>query len=375
MTSPPVATLSGVTVPMPDGISLSTDVYLPPNGGRSPVLLCRTPYGKAAVPRDPDIFGDVGVYLEAGYAVVVQDCRGTGTSEGSFRFLVDEEPDGVSTIRWCASQPWSDGSVGTFGGSYLSMAQYRAAHGGDIHHGAMSISVTPTLLYGDFLYRGGALCLAAAYDWARGRQDADAARSGHPPIDLATTDALAHIPLRDAPGLTGRFAEMYREWLEHPHLDGYWKRWREALSPRRSVPTMHLAGWYDVFLEGTIAGYRRALRARPSRPQTLVIGPWTHLGRTGRFPDRDFGPTAAASAIVPRLEVEFFDRALRGATTESAPVRIFTMGADVWRSFERWPPDDIRAQSLFLAAPEGEGVLQKSPSTDPGETRFEFDPR
>jgi putative CocE/NonD family hydrolase len=55
-----------------------------------------------------------------GYAVVVQDCRGTGRSEGDFRFMVNEGPDGVDAIAWCAEQPWSSGSVGMFGSSYLS---------------------------------------------------------------------------------------------------------------------------------------------------------------------------------------------------------------------------------------------------------------
>src|SRR5687767_2887407 len=90
-----------VRVPMRDGIQLSTHVFRPEGPARQlPVLLIRTPYGKGA-----DLLPGYRVFIESGYAVVVQDVRGRYASEGVFRPPVQEENDGDDTIRWIARQP------------------------------------------------------------------------------------------------------------------------------------------------------------------------------------------------------------------------------------------------------------------------------
>src|SRR4030095_5239598 len=106
---------------MRDGVKLYADIYRPQREGKFPVLVVRTPYG---VQRDGMHESKVG-FAQQGYAVVVQDVRGRYQSEGKWERFRSEAEDGYDTIQWAAAQPWSNGKVGTEGGSYLGHVQWR----------------------------------------------------------------------------------------------------------------------------------------------------------------------------------------------------------------------------------------------------------
>ena len=113
-----------VAVAMRDGVTLYADVYRPDADGPLPVLLQRTPYDKTQ-----NRTGSLDVMRAAshGYAVVVQDTRGSYASEGEFYPFLDEPNDGYDTVQWCAEQPWSSGKVGMFGRSYVGATQWLCA--------------------------------------------------------------------------------------------------------------------------------------------------------------------------------------------------------------------------------------------------------
>jgi len=117
-----------VMVPTRDGANLAADVYHPVRNGwplkhKLPTLLERTPYDK----RQTEGRNRATFFARNGYTVVVQDCRGCFESEGEFYFLINEPYDGYDTIEWIASQPWSNGRIGTYGTSYMSWVQSAAA--------------------------------------------------------------------------------------------------------------------------------------------------------------------------------------------------------------------------------------------------------
>ena len=88
---------------MRDGVTLYADVYRPTSTGRFPVLLARTPYGKDLALST--IFPSMHILraVRAGYVVVIQDCRGTFSSEGQFEYCFHEGKDGFDTVEWAAS--------------------------------------------------------------------------------------------------------------------------------------------------------------------------------------------------------------------------------------------------------------------------------
>jgi len=119
-----------VMVRMRDGVELATDTWVP-DRVPAPALLVRLPYGKDLTALlgyglMPNLFA----LIEAGYALVYQDCRGTFRSGGEFVPMVNEPDDGADTIAWLVEQPWCDGNIGTFGPSYLGFVQWAS---GDHH--------------------------------------------------------------------------------------------------------------------------------------------------------------------------------------------------------------------------------------------------
>ncbi len=127
-------------VTMRDGVELATYVYLPVGTGPFPTLVLRTPYGLPLTPiggfQDDDALEETGLpdeevgwplVTDAGFALVVQETRGTGASGGVNSALTTEGPDGYDTVEWVADQPWSNGRIGIMGDSAAGVAAALAA--------------------------------------------------------------------------------------------------------------------------------------------------------------------------------------------------------------------------------------------------------
>jgi putative CocE/NonD family hydrolase len=147
-----------VMVPMRDGVKLATDLYRLEGESPTPVLVVRTPYNKDGLSGSSDIF-DILRAVQSGYTVVAQDVRGRYASEGRFNPHVQETADGVDAFAWAAAQPWSDGAVGTFGGSYLGSTQWLPARERPPALRAMAPSITFSDGYEGCSYQGGAKVL------------------------------------------------------------------------------------------------------------------------------------------------------------------------------------------------------------------------
>ncbi len=126
----------------------------PPSGSYLPVLLQRTPYRRATT------WGyDVDFAQRAasrGYVVFLQDVRGRYTSDGEWYPFLHESEDGYDTIEWIAAQPYSDGRVGMFGGSYVGATQMLAAIAHPPHLAGICPVVTASDYHNGWTYQGGA---------------------------------------------------------------------------------------------------------------------------------------------------------------------------------------------------------------------------
>ena len=143
-----------VDIRMRDGIITRADIYRPAGDGPFPVLLQRTPYGKKGSSLDLALLA-----AERGYAVILQDTRGRWASEGQHYPFRDEFADGYDSVEWAGAQPWSNGNVGMFGGSYVSYTQWAAAVTKPPSLKAIFPSVSWGDTYADLVYPGGALAL------------------------------------------------------------------------------------------------------------------------------------------------------------------------------------------------------------------------
>ena len=120
-----------VEIPVHDGIKIAAAVYRPPEPGRYPALLAASPYrfDNNLAPAVPVFLwretGPIDYYLRHGYAFVHMDVRGTGRSQGEYRYMDEaEQRDLYDVIVWITRQPWSNGKVGGIGQSYYARMQW-----------------------------------------------------------------------------------------------------------------------------------------------------------------------------------------------------------------------------------------------------------
>jgi hypothetical protein len=161
------------------------------------------------------------------------------------------------------------------------------------------------------------------------------------------TEGFEHLPTKDFPGLDSGLAKYYYDWLAHPDFDDYWKKLCiEDHHSEIDVPAMHVGGWYDIFLGGTIRNYMGMKESGANETarggQKLIIGPWSHGARGSTMAGRHyFGIMADPAATdIDGMHLRWFDHWLnngKNGITDEPPVRIFVMGDDQWREEQEWP--------------------------------------
>ncbi len=328
-------------VPMRDSIRLATDVYFAPGsfGAPRPVVLIRTPYGKSGWA--DDLYSPI--YLNQDYHLVVQDLRGTHDSEGgeSFLLFVNSYKDGVDTIDWILDQSWSNGKIASAGVSALCLNQYYYAGMGPDGLLAQQLWFGTPEMFDHAIFQG-SYHKSSVETWVKSTSPSNWE------YQIDTLFSLT-IPkneiLYNSTSLSNPIG---------PHYSNV------------SVYGIHVGGWYDHFLQGTIDGYigyddYGATRAQGH--QKLVMGPWTHGsiygGQQGElfYPDNSNG-----FDLLLDWEIGIFDEALLGIPTDwtGARVAYYLMGdVDVssddwnyWRYAYDWPLDYVN-DTWYLTADKG----------------------
>lgn len=356
ITIPGVSVELDVPVSMRDGTILRVDVYRPDEAGVYPVLLIRIPYDKTQ--SENVIYAHPSWYARQGYIVVCQDTRGRYRSDGVFYPFRYEAEDGYDTIEWCGHLEGSTGKVGMYGASYGGATQLLAATERPPSLGALIPSVTASQYYDGWTYNGGAFALAFALSWAASlginvaqkRGDHQAA-SGY---SVAFASALAldwSLPLDAIQALDNQDTPFFNDWIAHPTYDDYWKQWSiDEDYSRIEVPVLHVAGWYDIFLSGSVKNFvgmrNGAGNAHARANQRLLIGPWYHI------PWRPLGGAVLETAspyAFDEWQIDWFDRHLKSAPVAADPaVRIYVSREGRWRDFDNWPPAESKPIEYFL---------------------------
>lgn len=405
-----------LSVPMRDGVRLALDLYLPAgtlaNGAALPVILERTPYGKHLPSRSERRAGEAApmgraavarYFVERGYAVAYQDCRGRYASEGRFVKYTSEGEDGADTCAWLLRQPWCDGRIGTMGLSYAAHTQAAlGCEGAPGVHAMFLDSGGFSNAYQNGIRQGGAFEMKQV-TWALGQALASEEARADPGMRAALRDvdldawlarvhawAPGHSPLSASP----EYEDFVFEQWRHGAFDDYWRQGGLYAAGRYDrfvrAATVHMSSWYDPYARSACDNY---LGLRDAGPCALVLGPWTHGNRSQTWSgDVDFGQEAVLDGHLAEdflaMRAAWFDRHLRrdDAAPPVAPVRIFVMGGGdgrkdaggrmrhggAWRTEAAWPLARARATPWYLRE---DGALAPVPPTRDGASAdWTYDP-
>ncbi|MHC4541741.1 MAG: CocE/NonD family hydrolase, partial [Planctomycetota bacterium] len=343
---------------MRDGTILRADVHRPDRGGPYPVLVQRTPYGKA---------GNFDRFVKAGYIVVSQDVRGRYESEGKWegfwRISSHAAPDGYDTVEWAANLPGSSHKVGTFGRSASGNQQWRLA---PLHPpslvaiSAQSMPVSRHDQESTGTIRPGALLrgfVTVGSPDMRRRTNSPGVHTEWEGLKLWKQDEsekwVNFLPRIDLPQeLFQDQADSIKYWLKYPHFDPL--RLHEVCRDI-SVPNLDVIGWYD-FANGDLLLFRTMIKEAKTgvarRGSRVIIGPWSHASPGRRhFGPIDFGP--AAQLDIKSLQIRWFDywlKSVQNGVDKDAPVRIFIMGDNRWRDEQSWPLQRAKEKIFFITS-------------------------
>ncbi len=394
-TNPPYKVTIETDLPVlqPDGTRLYVDLYRPSGGGPYPALLINQPYGKFAA--QSHCYAPPAWYARQGYIVVAQDTRGRFSSEGDFYPFRTDAQDIGATIQWVRALPGCNGRVATYGFSYGGMNQLLAA----TRQPEGLVTAVPAFtshdLYEDWHYVGGAFALGFAATWALSLAQEGARKKGDLDLMLRLKDAGTEFPQRfwRAPlgelfpsGEFRKVAPYYYDWLEHPTRDAYWDALCAPEQYRNiQVPMLHIGGWYDTFLEGTLKNFielkSMGVDARARQTQRLIVGPWYHMPWAMQVGAVDFGPEAAN--LMDEYQLEWFNCWLKDLPCiwdGHPPVRIFVMGENRWRDEADWPLSRAKEMRLYLHSGgransnSGNGWLSQDSPPDELPDLFVYDP-
>lgn len=372
-----IRVMSHRAVAMRDGVTLYADIYLPKKAGKYPTIVVRTCYG---VQRD-GVHDEMIRFAQNGFAVVMQDGRGRYESDGKWTPFFDEAKDGYDTIEWAAKQPWSNGKVGTQGGSYLGWDQWAAIALAPPSLVTAFPRVASTSIYKNWAYFGGAFRLSFNYGWGvvrmpfRIMQPQFWHSTGIAPDEMKYEKILWTLPLKTADlAAAGTEVDHWRKWVDHATYDDYWKLASvEERFGDIKVPVHTHGGWFDIFLAGTINGYVGMKHLKGTK---MTVGPWGH-GPSTKFGEVDFGAHAMRS--LPERELQWFNYYLKGEQNgldREPPVEIFYMGANKWAKHADWPVPGTQYKPLYLDAGKTGGgkVLAWEKPAVSSEATYAYDP-
>lgn len=341
---------------MRDGVTLPANVYLPheTSSKKFPCVLVRHPLGKDSL--DPHWL----TLVQGGYSLVIQSTRSCCDETGkAIPYLTDGwsddrmPADGYDTVQWLASADFCEGSVSTIGVSATGITEFLLAPASPPNLRCQFIEMAAPSMYQYAIYPGGQFRKEQVEGWLR-------VHKRHPSVT---------------------------EWLKgKSSYDAFWGRFNAIeYADQIRVPQLHVGGWYDIFLQGTIDAFFAAQQhSQPEARQKhkLIIGPWGHRWRSsGKL--GDFTLTAKQTTppvpITHKLWLDYHARGVQNEVAQAPVVQYYVMGpfdgspskGNCWKTADSWPPPGADYNRYFLSS---HGKLSTK-EHDGKPISVEFDPK
>lgn len=345
----------GLKIPMRDGVHLNATLYRPDTDQPVPAIFTLTPYiADSYHPR-------AEYFARRGLAFVLVDCRGRGNSDGIFEPFVHESQDGAHIVAWLGDQPWCNGSVTMWGGSYggfdqwMTLKQFPSQLKTIVPvasaHAGIDFPFFKNILYS---YEMQWLTLVSGVT-----PNANLFGEASFWIEKFRQLYLSQRPYRELDQVVGNPSPSFQTFLQHPMIDDYWKQmW---LTPQEyhqiDQPILTITGHYDGDQPGALHYYRQhMLHGTPEAcaRHYLVIGPWDHAGT--RTPNREFGGLKFGEASLVdmnKLHLDWYRwTLLDGPKPEFLKKRVayYLMGAETWKYADRLEDIAYEQRRFYLAS-------------------------
>jgi len=362
-------------ITMRDGVHLYATILFPsPLREPLPALFVFTPYSKdRALPL-------AQYFAKNDFIVVVADIRGRGDSEGSSLFFDRiNGKDGSDICNWISKQPWCNGKVGMFGGSYLGMVQWLILK----ENPSLLTTIVPTAAVApgiDFPFRNNIFytidaCWLALVNGRNMNLNAMVSNNDFW-NNVYRLHYMGDKPYRELIKSSGLKSEEFDIWMQHPSLDAYW----EEMLPephdyeKLDIPILTITGYYDDDQKGALHYYRNFMKYAQSEEKKnhyIIIGPWNHSGTrqpTHEIYDLKFGDRAVID--MNEIQLDWFKWTLKGRSQPEfikGRVSYFVMGENKWYYAENLDEISNDKLTLYLSSSDGmacdifhSGYLNKS---------------
>ncbi len=327
-----------------DGATVCTLVVRPrSSAGPLPALLNFTIYANPGTLMD-----EARRTASNGYAGVEGLTRGKGCSPDAPVPYEHDGADADAVIDWISRQPWSDGRVGMYGGSYEGFTQWAAAK--HLPKALKALMPSVTAAPGIDVPMEGNVPQSFVYYW---------------PFYTTTNKMLDDAPYNDR----GRWWKMKRQWyvtgrayrdldkiegtpnpffdrwLEHPGYDAYWQGmipYRQEFA-RIDIPILTTTGYYDDGQIGALYYFSQHHEYLPGAEHYLLIGPYDHIrGQRGTFSRlgnsltflRGYETDSVAQIDLGELRYQWFNHVFKGGPKPALlkdKVNYEVMGANEWK--------------------------------------------
>jgi len=284
---------------------------------------------------------DIKEMARRGYVGIVANTRGKRLSPDAIEPFEHDAQDAYEIIDWLSKQPWCNGKVGMYGGSYLGFSQWSAVK--KVHPALKTIVPQVSVGIGiDYPMHNG-IFMNYMLQWIHYVSDNKLINSADFSNDekwktLYSTLFQKGLTFRSLDQLEGHPNVLFQRWLQHPTYDSYWQK----MTPQKEefaaidIPILTTTGYYDDDQVGAMYYYHQYQKWNKNNNYYLLIGPYDHGGAQG-YPKANLPGYAideAANIPIQNIIFEWFDYTLKGMQRPALlkdKVNFEVMGKNEWK--------------------------------------------
>ena len=329
-----------------DGEKFFTVVLLPQQNGSFTTVICRSPYVKNLLDKsENDIVQEYlkayEPWLDRGFAIVYQHCRGQGKSTGAFVPYVHEREDGIFLRQWIRKRLFYNGTLFLFGGSYTASLHYATAPFEEDIKGAV-FEVQDSERY-RLWYRNGQMRKGHAnwhfelYKSKCGLNKAFGMRS------------FSQLPLKDlSERVLGDRAEDFEQMLtaQYPSNEFWLSRFggfdAKNATDHANIPILLTTGYNDFYIGGVFKMWNSMDKSTKDK-SALIVSPCDHSDGYNQTYGLAFPNGNRYEQFGRRYQIDWFDNILNGKRLpyEKGVITYYRAFENTWRSDFYSSPTEI----------------------------------